>query len=88
MISLEPLGPNQTIVVIEPGEELFFSYRTLVGIKDHDKYYVQREGQAGSRTTGRHIHNWLMRYQANLITNEVSSDLLQQMASELYPVPF
>lgn len=42
------------------GRELFFSYSTLVGVRDSQgNFFYQRDGKASSQTTGRHINLWL-----------------------------
>ena len=42
--------------------EALFSYETLVGVKTATGSYIQRSGKAASKTTARHISQWLAEY--------------------------
>ena len=42
--------------------EALFSYGTLVGIKTSTGIYIQRSSKAASKTTARHISQWLAEY--------------------------
>ncbi len=63
-MGLQRDGANKTIVTIGD-KELFYSYSTLVGIEIRNTgtgmltRYIQRDGKAGSKTTAKHITQWL-----------------------------
>lgn len=60
MLQLQRTGASTTIVTLPQGE-LFYSYNTLVGFQPKGERfcYFHRDGKAGSRTTAKHITQWL-----------------------------
>lgn len=52
------LGSNQTVIIFDDGSEVFFSYSTPVAAKMSDGCYVKTD-KFHSKTTSRHINNWL-----------------------------
>jgi hypothetical protein len=62
--SVETLeGKANTAIVTVNGVESLWFYGTLIGVRARDgAYHVQRDGEAGSTTTGKHLNTWVRLY--------------------------
>lgn len=76
MVTLDRLTDTATVLVIN-GQELLFSYTTLVGVEVNGALYVQRDGAASSRTTGTHINKWLHGRKAETVSQEALSAMVR-----------
>lgn len=56
-MKLQIIGPNQTVLRLESGVQVFFSYETPVAAYTPDHGYI-RSGTKYSVTTSRHVNNW------------------------------
>ena len=68
MIRLKQLGPNKTVLFVK-GNELFFSYQTLVGVQDGSKLMITNH--SWSNTTSKHINQWLSEWDYKKTDKEV-----------------
>jgi hypothetical protein len=60
-MKLIPYGKNQTLLIIQPGQfEVFFSYQTPVCAEI--KYKVYATNKKHSKTTSKHIHDFINGY--------------------------
>lgn len=57
-MKLNPLGPNQTILILNNGNQVFFSYSTPVAAYIPEKGFI-RTSDWHSTTTTRHIHKFI-----------------------------
>ena len=71
-MKLIPFGSNQNLVIINDDTEIFYSYKTAVAGKIKGKYYKTNEWY--SRTTTRHINNYLGELKTNLIEALATQD--------------
>ena len=71
IMKLTRIGYNQTVVNLNNGTEIFFSYDTPVAGKSADGIYFRTE-EYYSRTTSRHINKYL----ENVNVVKVSQDVL------------
>lgn len=62
-MKLVPLAANQTVIELNNGTEVFFSYKTPVAAFVPSTGYV-RTTEKFSRTTSKHINKWLRGYAA------------------------
>lgn len=58
-MKLKQLGSNQTLIQFSNGNEVFFSYETPVAGYDASRGIYERTSEYHSRTTSRHINNYL-----------------------------
>jgi len=72
--SITPLGPNQTVVIKDNGDQIFFSYKTPVAAHIGGKRY--RTEKQWSVTTSKHINNYLSSAQAETKPQEFFDKLL------------
>lgn len=63
MIKLKQIGPNQTELHLGSDVSVFFSYETPVAAFVSGKGYICSE-QKYSKTTSKHVNEWLKRYVA------------------------
>ena len=59
IMKLKQLGSNQTLIQFSNGNEVFFSYETPVAGYDASRGVYERTSEYYSRTTSRHINNYL-----------------------------
>lgn len=57
-MKLNPIGSNKTVVALDNGTEVFFSYKTPVAAFVPGRGYV-RTDRKWSVTTSKHINQWL-----------------------------
>lgn len=57
-MKLNPIGSNRTVLSLDNGTEVFFSYKTPVAAFVPGKGYV-RTDRKWSVTTSKHINAWL-----------------------------
>lgn len=77
-MNLTPLRANMT-EIDTPKYRVLFSYRTPVAYYDYsDHKYVKTE-KYWSRTTSKHINQWLDGNKAELITQEELDNLLNEV---------
>jgi len=69
-MKLHHVGSNQTVVILTNGNQVFFSYETPVAAYVHGKGYV-RTTTNYSRTTSKHITQWLHGVKADSVEQEV-----------------
>lgn len=58
-MNLNPIRPNMTELEIRPGIKVLFSYRAPVAYIDNNTATAYRTSKKWSRTTTRHINQWL-----------------------------
>ena len=85
-MKLTPIAANQTLVSYNNGSEVFFSYSTPVAGYSPELGYVRTEDYY-SRTTSRHINQWLRSQQGitqsikdNIKAVEVSQYVINNLA--------
>ena len=74
-MKLNVLAVNQTEIEIGQGVSVFFSYNTPVAAFIPDQGYV-RSNVKWSRTTSKHINNWLRGYAATEVDQSVLDNLV------------
>ena len=74
-MKLNVLAVNQTEIEIGQGVSVFFSYNTPVAAFIPDQGYV-RSNHKWSRTTSKHINNWLRGYAATEVDQSVLDNLV------------
>ena len=77
-MKLTRIGYNQTVVNLNNGTEIFFSYDTPVAGQSADGIYFRTE-EYYSRTTSRHINKYL----ENVNVVKVSQDVINNLANNL-----
>ena len=77
-MKLKRTGYNQTVVSLNNGVEVFFSYDTPVSGRSADNEYFKTE-EYYSRTTSRHINNYLGGVKSYAI---VSQEIIDTLADE------
>lgn len=76
------IAPNHVEVIStnrEPEIRLFFSYETLVGMKHGDAVFVA--SQPYSRTTTKHLKEWVASLHTRPTVMSVAQEVLENMAS-------
>lgn len=74
-MKINVLAVNQTEIEIGQGVSVFFSYNTPVAAFIPDQGYV-RSNHKWSRTTSKHINNWLRGYAATEVDQSVLDNLV------------
>jgi len=69
-MNLKRIGYNQTVVNLNNGAEVFFSYDTPVAVKTPAYEYL-RTSTYYSKTTSRHINKWLEGVTTKKVPQEV-----------------
>ena len=72
-MKLKQIGTNQTELTTKEGNQLFFSYETLVAVRTESTVYVTEEKY--SNTTTKHINKWI----ENLNFENVSQNQLEEV---------
>jgi len=73
-MKLKRTGYNQTVVSLNNGVEVFFSYDTPVSGRSADNEYFKTE-EYYSRTTSRHINNYLGGVKSTTVSQEIIDTL-------------
>jgi hypothetical protein len=74
-MKLFPLATNQTVIELNNGTEVFFSYKTPVAAFVPGTGYI-RTTEKFSRTTSKHINQWLRGYAASDVDQSVIESLV------------
>ena len=74
-MKLFPLATNQTVIELANGTEIFFSYKTPVAAFVPGTGYI-RTTEKFSRTTSKHINQWLRGYAASDVDQSVIENLV------------
>ena len=74
MLKVESLGPNKTLLTLE-GKQVFVSYSTPVAAWIQGRGYIKTSTK-WSRTTSKHITQWLGGVNAEEVDQEVLNSLL------------
>jgi hypothetical protein len=75
-MKLYNVGSNQTLLVLNDGTEVFFSYNTPVAASTNDLGLV-RTSKKHSVTTSKHINQWLNGRYSSLVSQEFLDNLVQ-----------
>lgn len=67
-IALVNVGSNQTVLVLKNGAEIFFSYDTPVAVDTGEEILVTSTKY--SKTTSKHINQWLNGRLARIVPQE------------------
>ena len=74
-MKLTPIAANQTQLNLNDGTEVFFSYKTPVAAKLPNYDYI-RTATNWSRTTSKHINQWLEGVSAQTVDQQVLDNLV------------
>tara|TARA_R100000231_G_scaffold3570_1_gene6333 strand:+ start:267 stop:497 length:231 start_codon:yes stop_codon:yes gene_type:complete len=74
-MKLESLGANKTLLSLPNGSQVFISYKTPVAAKLESGFYV-RTSYNHSRTTQRHITQWLGKNDCQLVNQSFLDNLM------------
>ena len=77
-------GSNQSIVRVNNNKELFYSYDTVVSARINDVYY--KTSFKHSRTTSRHINNYLKANKAIEVSQDFLDNLLDNNVIDITPI--
>ena len=73
-MKLESLGANRTQVELKSGAVVFFSYRTPVAAQRAEGGFIRTE-EKYSKTTSKHINQWLDGRTAETVPQSVLDDM-------------
>lgn len=65
MLKLKQIGSNQTVLVLNDGTEILFSYETPVVVRTDEKILVTN--QKFSNTTSKHINSFIGNFMYTLV---------------------
>ena len=74
-MKFKQLGANKTLLTLKNGVQVFLSYETPVAARLENFEYV-RTNQSWSRTTSRHITQWLEGVKAKTVEQSFLDNLL------------
>lgn len=66
-MKLKPLGPNQTVLTLNNGNQILFSYSTPVAAYCPEKGFMHTDIKY-SATTSRHVNQWIGGAKATEVT--------------------
>lgn len=72
MTTLQHLAPNQTVLALDNGTEILFSYSTPVAAFVPGRGYVKTDRRY-SVTTSKHINGWAGKTAATVPQNELNA---------------
>ena len=81
-MKLKRTGYNQTVVSLNNGVEVFFSYDTPVAGRSADNEYF-RTADYFSKTTSRHINKYLEGVNATVISQQLIDNLAEGLPSNI-----
>ena len=73
---IRSLGANKTLLTLKNGVQVFLSYETPVAARLENFEYV-RTNQSWSRTTSKHISQWLEGVKARTVEQSYLDELLE-----------
>ena len=81
-MKLKRTGYNQTVVSLNNGVEVFFSYDTPVAGRSTDYEYFRTEDYY-SKTTSRHINNYLGDVKSTTVSQEIIDNLAEGLPTNI-----
>ena len=75
LMKLTPIAANRTQLNLNDGTEVFFSYKTPVAARLSTYRYI-RTATNWSRTTSRHINQWLEGVTAEVVDQSILDNLV------------
>ena len=75
-MKIRSLGANKTLLTLKNGIQVFLSYETPVAARLLNFYYV-RTNQKWSRTTSKHIAQWLEGVKSRTVEQSYLDELLE-----------
>ena len=81
-MKLKRIGYNQTVVNLNNGAEVFFSYDTPVAGRSADYEYFRTKDYYSSTTT-RHINKWLEGVNALEVSQEVINNIAEDLPTNI-----
>lgn len=80
-MKIQPIGTNQTLLIVETGVVVFVSYETPVAAFIPSDGYL-RSAKFHSKTTSRHINKWLDGIEADTKPQEYFDTLYKDLMKQ------